>query len=402
MSTFNPGERLTSFVSTAELERRWAVARDIMHEHNVDILIMRASEEYLGGYVRWFTDLPVRHTFPLLVIFPRDDEMTLVAQGPCPHEPPAPVIPPDFAVRGVKERLNMPFLESANWSMPEEARLALRVLQKTPAARIGWVGFHFIPAALYLEITKNMPHAHFCDLTDAFDAAKAAKSPEEQELVRAACRLQDEVYARLPEFIKPGKREYEIYNDVHHLAGQLGSERGLVLVGSAPKGKPGPWNARRYENRMLREGDMVSVLVEVSGPGGMYAELNRPISLGEPDQEQIDAFGIALEAQCVSLNLLKSGALPQDVLAETNRFLTARGYAPELRIYAHGQGYDLVERPMFQNGEPMRIARDMNIAVHPTAANTRVWMNICDNYLIGPDGPGECLHTTAKEIIVLR
>ena len=28
-------------------------------------------------------------------------------------------------------------------------------------------------------------------------------------------------------------------------------------------------------------------------------------------------------------------------------------------------------------------------------------LRVCDNYIIGPDGPGECLHQTPKEIIII-
>ena len=72
-----------------------------------------------------------------------------------------------------------------------------------------------------------------------------------------------------------------------------------------------------------------------------------------------------------------------------------------MRLYAHGQGHDLVERPLFIKDETMTIKENMNITVHPTTATDTVWGHLCDNYLIGPDGPGECLHKTPKEIIII-
>ena len=61
----------------------------------------------------------------------------------------------------------------------------------------------------------------------------------------------------------------------------------------------------------------------------------------------------------------------------------------ELRLYAHGQGYDMVERPLVREDEPMRIMQNMNIVVHPGIMNERVFMTNTDNYLIGSDGPGD-------------
>ena len=62
----------------------------------------------------------------------------------------------------------------------------------------------------------------------------------------------------------------------------------------------------------------------------------------------------------------------------------AAALPPELRLYAHGQGYDLVERPLIRADETMTIEADMNFAVHPGYETPSIFAVICDNYLIGP------------------
>ena len=106
---FDPRERLTKAVSTQELERRWSLAREIMSDNKVDYLLMRNEDEYLGGYIKWFSDFSARHSYPMTVIFPREDEMTLIASGPFPPGEPSP---PEWAIRGVKQRLNAPYFPS--------------------------------------------------------------------------------------------------------------------------------------------------------------------------------------------------------------------------------------------------------------------------------------------------
>ena len=44
---------------------------------------------------------------------------------------------------------------------------------------------------------------------------------------------------------------------------------------------------------------------------------------------------------------------------------------------------------------------NMCFAVHPGYDDGRVFAVICDNYMIGADGPGECLHKTEKKIFEL-
>ena len=54
----DPRERLTTAISTAELERRWSAARAVMRERKIDYLVMRNDEEFLGGYVDGSAILP--------------------------------------------------------------------------------------------------------------------------------------------------------------------------------------------------------------------------------------------------------------------------------------------------------------------------------------------------------
>jgi len=389
-------DRLTTGVSDSELERRWKAVREVMKADKVDYLIMRNDEEYLGGYVRWFTDIPARHSYPYSVIFPADEQMTLISPGANPPgEPP----PPSWAVRGVKQRLSAPYFPSAHYSGEYDADLAVGVLKEKKGAVIGLVGKSYIPMNFYEYLKKHLTDVTFVDMTDRVDHIKVIKSPEEIELIKRCAALQDATMEHLKKAIQPGRRDFEIYGEILYSTNMQGSERQLVLVGSGPPGTPVPHLGRRYQNRLIEEGDQVSVLIEVNGPGGLYTEVGRVFILGEPSQELQDAWGVALEAQKVSLDLLKPGADPKDIWDANNAFLEKKGYFPERRLYAHGQGYDLVERPLIRYDEPMKIQAGMNITVHPYPTNEKVWAGITDNYIITEDGVSACIHKTPKEII---
>ena len=58
----------------------------------------------------------------------------------------------------------------------------------------------------------------------------------------------------------------------------------------------------------------------------------------------------------------------------------------------------MVERPLIRHDETMAIAENTCLAVHPGYLNEQVFAVICDNYMIGRDGPGECLHRTEKRL----
>jgi Xaa-Pro aminopeptidase len=395
---FDPKERLTKCISTQELERRWALARETMREHRVDYLLMRNDEEFVGGYVKWFSDFSARHSYPFTVIFPAEDEMTLINCGP---KAPGDPFPPQWSVRGVKQRLSAPYFASAHYTHTYDAELAVKVLKEKKKAVVGLVGKSYIPINFYEYLVKHLPGVKFVDMTDQIDQLKSVKSEEELDLIKATAALQDVAIAHVKKKIKPGLRDFEILAEAQYSVVKQGSERQLILACSAPKGVLASFQFRHFQNRVIRDGDQFSLLIEVNGPGGFYAEISRIFSLGQPSQELVDAYAFAVEAQKHTLDLLKPGADPKDILAANNEFLVKNGYKPELRLYAHGQGYDLVERPFLLDDETMPIKTGMNLTVHPAAVTDTVWANLCDNYIIGPDGPGECLHKTPKEIIIV-
>ena len=112
----------------------------------------------------------------------------------------------------------------------------------------------------------------------------------------------------------------------------------------------------------------------------------------------LEGHEFTLEAQRFTLDLLKPGADPREILAAHNDFMTRHGRPEEKRLYAHGQGYDLVERPVIREDEEMKIAANMNIVVHPGYVMDKVAPSICDNYLVTETGVSDCLHKTPQKI----
>jgi len=394
----DPKERLMTVISEGELERRWKAARDMMRDLKIDFLMIRNDEEYFGGYVRWFTDIPARHSYPFTVIFPIDDEMSTISSSP---PAPADPFPKEWAVRGVKRRLGAPYYPSLHYTSTYDAELAVKVLKERKGATIGLVGRSFFHVPFYEYLTKNLQGHQLIDVTDQIDRMKAVKSLEEIQMIKRTAQLQDSVMEHLKKVIKPGLRDLDIYAEAHYSATRQGMERGQVLIGSYSPGDPHPFQQRHFMNRALKQGDISVTLLEGNGPGGFYTEIARVFSLGKPSRELQDAFADALEAQKVTLNLLKPGANPKDIWDANNEFLQKKGYPPEGRLYAHGEGYELVERPAIRYDEPMKIGASMNIAVHPSVRSKTVWVMVCDNYLITETGVSPCLHKTPKEIIVV-
>jgi Xaa-Pro aminopeptidase len=182
---------------------------------------------------------------------------------------------------------------------------------------------------------------------------------------------------------------------------ELGSEQQLIRVGSAPAGTRGVMYYEHFGNRVIEEGDQFTLLIESNGPSGFYGHIARIICLGKISSKLEVQFELAKKAQKVTLDLLKPGADPVAIWDANNDFMRSIGYPEETRIYAHGQGYDLVERPSLNPGETMKIQEHMNISVHPSVVSDKAFAFVCENYIISDTGVKECLHKTPQKIFVI-
>jgi len=198
--------------------------------------------------------------------------------------------------------------------------------------------------------------------------------------------------------VKPGMRDSEITALAQYQGELLGSEQGLFRCSSAPLGEPAILRGRHYQGRAMKRGDYMTLLIENNGPGGYYAELARTFVFGKASQELRDAFAVCVEAQKHTVKNLTIGAAPADVYASHNDYMTGHKAPAEMRLFGHSQGYDLVERPLLRADETMKLAANMNMAVHPGFYTKTNFAFICDNFLIKPDGAVEHLHKSEQKI----
>ena len=377
-------ERLCNPISGQELDRRWTAVRNHMRSQGIDALVMQCSNDFLGGYVRWFSGSPATHAYPRAVVFPLDGLISVVHQGNA-----GGVVNTDGITHpnyGIGKRLTTPSFVTAAYCGGYDADIVAAEIAANGWKTVGVVA----PATWYYtfgtQLKEQAKGVTFVDATDAVDQIKAIKSAEEIEWIRRCAAMQDQVMAKLREHIRPGMKDFEVAAYAQYLGQLLGSEQGIFLAGSAPPGRPADQYERWQMGRTIRKGDTYRQLVENSGPGGYYTELARFIVVGRASQEQKDAVALSVEAQKETLKRLVPGASCREIFAAHNEYMLSKGLPEDKRLYCHGQGYDLVERPLIRGDEPMNIEENMNIVCHPGFGNATVAGGICDNYIIGPDG----------------
>jgi Xaa-Pro aminopeptidase len=392
--------RAVNAVSGAELERRWSLVRNRMRELGIDALVVQNSSDWVGGYIRWFSNQPATNGYPTSLVFPREAGISLIEQGPFGGLKESSDA--ELRATGIARRLTTPSYPSVTYTGAYDADIVATELQRLGAQRVGFVA----PAAMYHSFGQRLGDvlspAALVDATDLVDRIKAIKSAEERDLIRQVAAMQDQVMQQVLQFVRPGLKDFEIAAYAQYMAQQLGSEQGIYLCSSAQQGQAANFRPRSMQGRTLQDGDVFSLLIENNGAGGFYTEMSRLMVLGKVPQELADAHAAVLDAQRFALSLLKPGALCREIFAQHNAYLSEHGLPQEQRISMHGMGYDMVERPLIRSDEDMQIEEHMAIVCHPGILNQRLFVHNTEIHLIEAQGCSPSLHRTPKQIFEIN
>ena len=176
----------------------------------VDVLLMQNNNDHMGGYVQYFTDMPATNGYPNTVVFPRDDEMTVVCQGPFGGDEPPPQARHQLARRQAH---------------PHHAELRVGALHQGLRSRARRQGAGAVTRNGHHRLRRHLPDVvrdgrlhheerfrtrAIVDASELVDRVKVIKSAEELELVKRAAAMQDGAMRAAFAAVKPGMRDTEV------------------------------------------------------------------------------------------------------------------------------------------------------------------------------------------------
>ena len=384
-------------MSGAEIERRHTRLTAAADALRLDAIVAVGDEDDMSGYVRWFTDEPVS-SYRTVVMFVPGEGVTVIEHGNADGFRTHDRVATDYP--GVVGIATVASFQSVAYTAGLEAATLIGMVRKRGFTRIGLAGVDNMPNRFVRMLHDGLAGAVTLeDVTDDVDAMMVVKSPEELEHIRAAAALQDAVFADILPQLRPGMREIDITALARSASLGLGGAGGVILAGSAPQGQFAPFKLPNSQTRVVEAGDYVSLLIENAGPSGHFTEIARNIVFGKALPVLLEPSSEAHALQTSILRSMRPGAACADVYAEHNRQRLAAGHPAETRIFAHGQGYNLVERPLIRQDEPMALLAGMNLAVHPTLADGHSCFAVmCDNFVLGEDGSMARLHRTEQKV----
>src|SRR5205807_1483494 len=141
-----------------------------------DALVMQNASDWLGGYVKWFTDVPAHNDYPRTVIFHHDDLMTLVEMGATGRRDK--LGGKDINNPGIGEIIYSPSFFSIAYTHDYDPVLVAEELAHRGYKTIGLIGRGALPSGL-VDAIRNKVSANLVDASDLVDRIKSIKSPEE-------------------------------------------------------------------------------------------------------------------------------------------------------------------------------------------------------------------------------
>ena len=177
---------------------------------------------------------------PCAVVFPRDDGMTVIGQGPFGMDRE---LPPegDGVRRGVKRMLTVPSYSAAPYTARLRCRARREGARSLFAARPSASSAPARCRTAFVEHLKRgrLSNATFVEASDLVDEIKAVKSAEEIDLMRRTARMQDKCMAAAFAAVAPGKKDIEIAAIAEQVGHSLRQRAGPV------HGRLGPGRHRR-------------------------------------------------------------------------------------------------------------------------------------------------------------
>ena len=340
-------------IQREELIQRTERMRSVMHENNLDALIIY-SDEYRSGNGTYFTNYK-----PINLIEESPQMLCLIGD-----------LPPTLFIG----RLNAYSAVKTVWI--EDVRPIHRLDEVVPEvftsiintnARIGLIGDNLLPLSNYRVIERHLGDAEFVPCTNLLIELRQVKSDNEIALMRQAAEIDDEVLAGLLKKIHIGQTETQVAAEAEYIGRKMGADLGsATVVMSGPNTNFPAW---RPSDRAIEAGDFV--LVDFNPAVGNYCnDGGVTVLMPGASTEKADALAFGHKVIKEVIPLIQPDTVASTIYDMMLARLEPAGYADNFVPYAkgqrgvgHGVGLDVVEQPDLTLDSDFDLLPGMTLAI---------------------------------------
>lgn len=256
-----------------------------------------------------------------------------------------------------------------------------------------------ITYAVYHQINDIIP----CDLVPVaglVEKLREVKTEDEINIIKEAINITEKAYDYILGFVKPGKTEIEVANELDFYM----RNEGATSVSFDTIVASGIRSAMPHgvaSDKVIEEGDMVTIDFGCYYKG-YVSDMTRTFAVGDPGEQMKEIYEIVYQANKKVNEVAKAGMTGAELDAIARDYITEKGYGPQFgHTLGHGIGLEVHEGPSlsFRNEDKLVVnnivTNEPGIYV-PGLGGVRIE----DDLVIKEDG-AEILMTTPKELIIL-
>ena len=256
-----------------------------------------------------------------------------------------------------------------------------------------------ITYAVYNQINDIVP-CELVPVTGLVEKLREVKTEDEINIIKEAINITEKAYDYILGFVKPGKTEIEVANELDFYM----RNEGATSVSFDTIVASGVRSAMPHgvaSDKVIEEGDMVTIDFGCYYKG-YVSDMTRTFAVGDPGEQMKEIYEIVYQANKKVNEVAKAGMTGAELDAIARDYIAEKGYGPQFgHTLGHGIGLEVHEGPSlsFRNEDKLVVnnivTNEPGIYV-PGLGGVRIE----DDLVIKEDG-AEILMTTPKELIIL-
>ncbi|MFB5195504.1 M24 family metallopeptidase [Neobacillus sp. KR4-4] len=280
-------------------------------------------------------------------------------------------------------------------SIPEEVAVQAKKLG------IQKLGFEadFLTFSSFKLYDKEL-EAELVPISGVIEKLRLIKTDSELKILKVAADIADAAFKHILDFIRPGKTELEVSNELEFFmrrAGATSSSFDTIVASGHRSALP----HGVASDKVIEAGDIVTMDYGCYY-NGYVSDITRTVAVGEPDAKLKEIYDIVLEAQLRGMAGIKPGLTGKEADAITRDYITEKGYGEYFgHSTGHGIGLEIHEGPGLSMKSDVVLEPGMVVTCEPGIYIPGLGgVRIEDDTLITKDHNEALTHST-KELIIL-
>lgn len=282
-----------------------------------------------------------------------------------------------------------------------EVTLLEEIATKVKAMGIKLLGFEkdSVSYGTY-ELYKNVIQADLVPVSGLIEKIRLIKTAQEINIIKVACEIADHAFTHILDYIKPGKTELDVSNELEFFMRQQGATQSSfdTIVASGLRSALPHGVAT---NKVIEKGDFVTLDFGALY-NGYISDITRTVAVGEPSEKLVEMYNTVLASQLLALEKVGPGLTGIQADAIARDYLTEKGYGEAFgHSLGHGIGLEVHEGPGLSKRSNTVLEPGMAVTIEPGVYVPGVGgVRIEDDILITESGNELLTHST-KELIIL-